>query len=468
MDRWRSLARMDLVAASRRRVEGCRSAPGSGVPSAGRSPISSGSSASTGRAPTARRCSSPATPLQPRTSPRRRSWLRCATSTGSTGADRSLRGCIASSSTARSTGRAPASCAPRSSSATSVSAPHAPEPDGAVLGRIGDLAPEHRAVVVLRYVLEYTPGRDRRAARPAARHRQLAAAARPRPAEGAGGVNDVEERTWEVVRRAYEERAPRTAGRRGSNGLLLAGLAAAVGVAAAVLSPPGRAVFERVREAVGVEHAAPALFSLPASGRLLVVSAERRRRVARARRRPQATARLLRGRRLVAARPLPRRVADRRAGRGHRRRATSAGRSRATASATRPGKARGPTRGSPTSQTSGLRVVAGDGTGDHLLDRHAQDVAPAWDPAQPARRRLLRRVGAVVLRRASGPVLWRAPVGVLPDEPRVVLRRPPARGRLRASASSSSTPTAECCERSRCSGPSSGRPHSSPARTGSR
>ncbi|HEV2590840.1 MAG TPA: RNA polymerase sigma factor [Gaiellaceae bacterium] len=32
-----------------------------------------------------------------------------------------------------------------------------PEPDG-TLARIGSLAPEHRAVIVLRYVLEYTPG----------------------------------------------------------------------------------------------------------------------------------------------------------------------------------------------------------------------------------------------------------------------------------------------------------------------
>ena len=30
---------------------------------------------------------------------------------------------------------------------------------------------------------------------------------------------------------------------------------------------------------------------------------------------------------------------------------------------------------------SGLRVVAGDGTGDHLLDRYAAAVPPAWDPA---------------------------------------------------------------------------------------
>jgi RNA polymerase sigma-70 factor, ECF subfamily len=38
--------------------------------------------------------------------------------------------------------------------------PAAPEPelDGSALGRISALSPEHRAVVVLRYVLEYTPG----------------------------------------------------------------------------------------------------------------------------------------------------------------------------------------------------------------------------------------------------------------------------------------------------------------------
>ena len=40
----------------------------------------------------------------------------------------------------------------------SISAPPSPELDGTALGHIADLAPEHRAVVVLRYVLEYTPG----------------------------------------------------------------------------------------------------------------------------------------------------------------------------------------------------------------------------------------------------------------------------------------------------------------------
>ena len=39
-----------------------------------------------------------------------------------------------------------------------VQAVPAPEPDGDVFARIADLPAEHRAVVVLRYVLEYTPG----------------------------------------------------------------------------------------------------------------------------------------------------------------------------------------------------------------------------------------------------------------------------------------------------------------------
>jgi len=39
-----------------------------------------------------------------------------------------------------------------------VPSPAAPEPDGTALGRIKELSPEHRAVVVLRYLLEYTPG----------------------------------------------------------------------------------------------------------------------------------------------------------------------------------------------------------------------------------------------------------------------------------------------------------------------
>ena len=63
----------------------------------------------------------------------------------------------------------------------------------------------------------------------------------------------------------------------------------------------------------------------------------------------------------------------------------------------------------------GLRVVAGDGTGDHLLDRYAQDVAPAWDPARVHAVAYFSG-GAVVLREAdSGQIVWRTPITVLPS-----------------------------------------------------
>jgi hypothetical protein len=82
-----------------------------------------------------------------------------------------------------------------------------------------------------------------------------------------------EDRAWEVVRRAFEEHVP-TPRRDRSRSVAALALIAAVAVAAAAASPPGRAVLDTIREKVGVENAAPALFSLPAPGRLLVVSAE--------------------------------------------------------------------------------------------------------------------------------------------------------------------------------------------------
>jgi hypothetical protein len=79
-----------------------------------------------------------------------------------------------------------------------------------------------------------------------------------------------EERAWRVVRAAFEERRPVPRQRRLLRpALVLAVVAVVAGVAA---SPPGRAVLGSLREAVGVKKAAPALFSLPAQGRLLVVS----------------------------------------------------------------------------------------------------------------------------------------------------------------------------------------------------
>jgi hypothetical protein len=79
-----------------------------------------------------------------------------------------------------------------------------------------------------------------------------------------------EERGWRVVRAAFEERVPAPVERRLWRPVVV--LAAVAVVAGAVASPPGQAVLDSIREAVGIERAQPALFSLPAAGRLLVES----------------------------------------------------------------------------------------------------------------------------------------------------------------------------------------------------
>ena len=84
----------------------------------------------------------------------------------------------------------------------------------------------------------------------------------------APGEHEAGERSWDVVRAAYESRVPVTWPRRHARPLAAAAVVAAA--VAAALSPPGRSVVRSLRKAVGVEHAQTALFSLPAPGRLLV------------------------------------------------------------------------------------------------------------------------------------------------------------------------------------------------------
>jgi hypothetical protein len=86
----------------------------------------------------------------------------------------------------------------------------------------------------------------------------------------APGEQEAQARAWEVVRRAYAEREPVAWPRRHARPLAAAALVAAV--AAAALSPPGRSVVHSLREAVGVKQTEPALFSLPTQGDLLVTS----------------------------------------------------------------------------------------------------------------------------------------------------------------------------------------------------
>ncbi len=79
---------------------------------------------------------------------------------------------------------------------------------------------------------------------------------------------EAEGRAWAVVRAAYAEREH--VRRRPRRPLMLAAVGLAVVVGAAALSPPGRAVVDAVRRTIGISHAAPALFRLPAPGRVLV------------------------------------------------------------------------------------------------------------------------------------------------------------------------------------------------------
>ena len=98
-------------------------------------------------------------PPPPRTSPRRRSSPRSGRSTASIAAVPSRRGCTGSSSTARSTGRGAGSLRAEVGG-DALAAEAAPERDAdpGLLESLAGLSPDHRAVIVLRYLLEYTPG----------------------------------------------------------------------------------------------------------------------------------------------------------------------------------------------------------------------------------------------------------------------------------------------------------------------
>jgi hypothetical protein len=223
-----------------------------------------------------------------------------------------------------------------------------------------------------------------------------------------------EERAWHVVRSAYAERAPvRSRRSRPRRGLALVLAAVAVsGALAVALSPAGATVGGWIRHALGIPHAARALFSLPARGHVLVSGAG--------------------GTWTIAADGSARRV-------GSWREASWSPRGKYLAVVNTDGLAavdpRGtvqwalarravsdprwyPPIGYRVAYLSGrsLRVVAGDGTGDHLLDAAAAPVAPAWRPAHPYELAYVDATGRLLVRDAdSGAVLWaaRAPHDVL-------------------------------------------------------
>lgn len=195
--------------------------------------------------------------------------------------------------------------------------------------------------------------------------------------EAVPGEDAAEERAWRVVRAAHAERVPVPA--RSPARKLVAAFAAALALAALVLTPAGAEVVDVVRDVVGIDESAtkPALDSLPAAGELLVESEAGPWIV-----REDGSKRLLGeygqstwsaprglyvaatdGRQLVALDPL--------------------GEVRWTVTA--PADVHDP-RWSPSGfrivYRSGddLRVVSGNGTGDQIVARNVAPVAPAWRP----------------------------------------------------------------------------------------
>ncbi len=212
-----------------------------------------------------------------------------------------------------------------------------------------------------------------------------------------------EQRAWEVVCADFEQRVT-VPGRRSRRTQALA-LAGVMAVGAVALSPAGATVGRLIGRALGIEHAARALFSLPAPGQLLVSGPSGAWTVA-----ANGSARRLgpwtqaswspRGRYLAAV--------------GNDRLAAVDRRGAVKWTLTRPAAA-DPRWFSPSGYRvaylsgSTLRVVAGDGTGDHLLAPAVAHVAPAWRPAHPYELAYVTARGSVVVRDAdTGRVRWHA------------------------------------------------------------
>jgi hypothetical protein len=215
-----------------------------------------------------------------------------------------------------------------------------------------------------------------------------------------------ERRAWALVRTAFAEREPVVRERSFVRPVIALVLVGAV-VAAAV-SPPGLAVLGRIRKAIAptrIERSAPALFALPAPGRLLVESSAGVWAVDR-----DGSKRLLGPYREAAWSPFGRFVA---ATRGHELVALTPG-GRVRWSITRPGLVSAPQWTGSRIDTriayregSSLRIVGGDSRGDHVLARHV--AAFAWLPSR--RQRVvayLQHGGQLVVRDAdTGRVVWR-------------------------------------------------------------
>ena len=212
--------------------------------------------------------------------------------------------------------------------------------------------------------------------------------------------HEARERSLAVVRAAFAEHEPQPQRRSWKP---IAAVALALVIVAGLLSPPGRAVLDEIREVVGVEKAQPALFSLPAPGRLLVTADSGAWVVEQ-----DGSKRLLGPYREASWSPFGKFVV---ASRPNELVAlTPEGEVRW--SLARP-DVRFPRWGGTRTDTriayltgNELRVVGGDGKGDRLLDPNAAAEAPVWKGGKGHRLAYARRDGSVrVVDADTGAVL---------------------------------------------------------------
>ncbi len=233
--------------------------------------------------------------------------------------------------------------------------------------------------------------------------------------ERAPDERGAEERGWRVVAAARAERAAVPGAERRGRGRRRALQAAlAVGLVALAVSPAGASVRHWVADRVepGVEHARPALTSLPARGSLLVQSARGPWVV-----HPDGAKRLLGDYAESSWSPHGLFVV---ATRGHELAALEPdGTVRWTLD--RPGRVRLARWNGPDGfriaylDGDSLRVVDGDGTGDRPIAGGVAPVPPAWRPGPAHELAYARRDGAVLALAAdSGSRLFRTPPGPRP------------------------------------------------------
>jgi Tol biopolymer transport system component len=193
------------------------------------------------------------------------------------------------------------------------------------------------------------------------------------------GELEARRRGWTVVREVFEdlEPVPQPIRRRWPAAVA----AAAVVLVAASITPPGRAVLGSVRDAIGrekvtgVKGAQPSLFSLPAKGRVLAVSARGPWVV-----QPDGSKRLLGGYRDASWSPFGKYVVATKVNELD----TLEPGGRLHWSIAKPGITGARWGGTKTdtriAYLSGgaLHVIGGDGKADRIVVPHAAPVAPAW------------------------------------------------------------------------------------------